>query len=82
MIGNNEDITRWTAYAADPDSLAATTGYSGSLLQWCFGSSHSNGFQMAFCDGSVQMIPYTMNSPVHRYLGSRADGHATDPKSF
>ena len=81
MIGNNEDITRWTGYTPTTP-LPPLQDIPGSVVQWCFGSSHSNGFQMAFCDGSVQMIPYTINSTVHRYLGSRADGQTIDAKSF
>jgi hypothetical protein len=37
---------------------------------------------MAFCDGSVQIISYSINPTVHSYLGNRQDGNAIDAKSL
>lgn len=47
-----------------------------------FGSAHSIGLHMAFCDGSVRFINYTIDPLVHRYLGNREDGMVIDGKKF
>jgi prepilin-type N-terminal cleavage/methylation domain-containing protein len=45
-----------------------TTKYS-----FHFGSAHPAGFQMAFCDGSVQSLDYDIESQVWIRYGSRRD---------
>lgn len=39
-----------------------------------FGSAHSGVFNMAFCDGSLQGISYSIDLTVFRNLGRRDDG--------
>jgi prepilin-type N-terminal cleavage/methylation domain-containing protein/prepilin-type processing-associated H-X9-DG protein len=86
LIGQNEDILRWTGIMA----VGTAMQLAGELipdtpayrLRLVFGSAHANGFQMGFCDGSVQMMSYSLDPQIHKCLGSRADGHVIDAKSF
>jgi prepilin-type N-terminal cleavage/methylation domain-containing protein/prepilin-type processing-associated H-X9-DG protein len=43
-----------------------------------FGSAHSGGLNMAFCDGSIQTVSYNIDSTMHRWLAVRFDGQVTD----
>jgi prepilin-type N-terminal cleavage/methylation domain-containing protein/prepilin-type processing-associated H-X9-DG protein len=40
---------------------------------WQFGSAHSAGLNMAFCDGSVQLVGYAIDPIVHEQFGKRSD---------
>ncbi len=75
LIGDDRDITRWTSIAPQFDT-------PGSIPNQCFGSAHSNGFNMAFCDGSVQTISYSIDIETHRCLSNRSDGKPIDPKKL
>ena len=56
-----------------------TPGY----LDWQgFGSAHFNGFHVAFCDGGVQFISYTIDPETHRRLCNRKDELPVDPKKL
>ena len=77
-LGFDCDIERGThtGWAPRQDQAGGGAGSYG------FGSAHSNGFHMAFCDGSVQMISYAIDPVIHSYLGCRNDGIAIDGKKF
>jgi prepilin-type processing-associated H-X9-DG protein len=47
-----------------------------------FGSAHLDGFQMAFCDGSVKLMSFSLDPTIHKYLGNRKDGHPIDAKKL
>ncbi len=83
--GADCDSCRWTGYngAVSPQPpIQDIPGYSSNVRYAQFGSAHSNGFHMAFCDGSVQMISYSIDMEVHRRLGNRMDGMVIDGKKF
>ncbi len=89
-LGDNED-----AYiGADRDTLRGTFSDQSSVVypvardqagvdnSFAFGSAHVSGFHMAFCDGHVQQIGYTISPTVHEELGNRHDGTAPDMSGF
>jgi prepilin-type N-terminal cleavage/methylation domain-containing protein/prepilin-type processing-associated H-X9-DG protein len=78
--GQQDDTARVTGYYDGSTfipipPLQDTPGYwtAGGNSMY-FGSAHANGVHMAFCDGSVQQISYTIDTEIHRRLGNRFDG--------
>jgi prepilin-type N-terminal cleavage/methylation domain-containing protein len=76
FAGDNEDSVRWTF--KDKDYLRPQLDKPGDGKRWIFGSAHSNGFFTAFCDGSAQLMSYTIDPEVHKNLSNRGDGTAID----
>ena len=62
--GFDWDWMRWSFQAP----LQDTPGLSNYNI---WGSAHSGTFGMAFCDGSVHTISYSIDPTVHLYLGQR-----------
>ncbi len=88
FTGYENDNYRCTYYNHEAPSQSKTPmqdtpgwyyndGYSAA-----FGSAHAIGLNMAFCDGSVRMINYSIDALIHSYLGDRADGVPIDAKKL
>jgi prepilin-type N-terminal cleavage/methylation domain-containing protein len=84
LIGDNADNARWSQYTlqAGPAYWAPRPDTPGLFNIFGFGAPHSNGFQMACCDGSVQLIDYNIDLEIHRRLTNRQDGRTVDGKSL
>jgi len=90
--GTDCDVERLVA--ADPDyetrmhdpsydvSCAPLQHRAGNPNSSAFGSAHSSGFQMVFCDGSVHTIGYTIAPLIHARLGVRDDGRLINTKAW
>ncbi|MEZ6070995.1 MAG: DUF1559 domain-containing protein [Pirellulales bacterium] len=76
-MGENGDIIRWANLQIGPlqDRVGGTF-----WPHW--GSSHSAGLNMSFCDGSVHLIHYGIDLENHRRLGNRKDGLPIDPEQL
>ncbi len=80
LLGDNADIARWTfSSTSTPLPMQDTPSYGAYFI---FGSAHATGFHMAFCDGSVQQMSYSIEATVHKNLGNRKDGSAIDAKKL
>jgi hypothetical protein len=79
LSADDLDLHRWTtknpAYAPMQDQ-------PGTYNTVTFGSAHATGFFMAFCDGSVQFLNYSINQDIHYRLGNRKDGLSVDGSKY
>jgi len=85
--GHDRDIIRW---AGNPSVHSATfvrqllplQDQSGLNYSLAFGSAHPGGCNMAFCDGSVHTISYSIDSELHYRLSNRKDDLPVDSSGF
>ena len=70
--GAGQDMNRWTA-----GSLLPQQDRQGLRASMHFGSAHSSGLNMMFCDGSVRHMRYNIDGETHRRLGNRQDSEVT-----
>jgi prepilin-type N-terminal cleavage/methylation domain-containing protein/prepilin-type processing-associated H-X9-DG protein len=86
LIGDNLDITRFGTcspmFPNLPHGLPIIPDTPGYAYTWTFGSAHTSGFGMAFCDGSVKPVAYSIDPVAHDNLCNRKDGRAVDGKSL
>lgn len=84
LVGDNADNTRWSGWSSSQIWLPMQDARNDDddNYIWRFGSAHSAGCHMAFCDGSVRSISYTIEPEVHRCLCNRKDGSAIDAKKL
>jgi prepilin-type processing-associated H-X9-DG protein len=82
--GHDWDICRYTYYdASNPaNSYRPLQDQAGLESSMSFGSAHPAGFNMAFCDGSVRTISFTIDLQIHSWLGNRNDRQVVDMSKF
>ncbi len=72
FAGDDHDVHSGSYLPPQRDRIVSNGSYEWNR----FGSAHSSGFNMVFCDGSIKFIRYSINANTHRYLGNRMDGLA------
>jgi prepilin-type N-terminal cleavage/methylation domain-containing protein len=63
-VGFDNDLSRTTDYAPMKDEV----GYQDTFI---FGSAHTAGVQMLHCDGSAELISFTVDPTVFKRAGNR-----------
>jgi prepilin-type N-terminal cleavage/methylation domain-containing protein len=82
MCGDSNDNNRWASSNVAYRPLRDTPGITGWDQDSIFGAAHAVGFNMAFCDGSVHLMNYSIDLLTHSHLGSRNDHAVIDAKKF
>ena len=75
-IGYDWDVNRFGGTAANPIPPVQDT--PGVTNKDAFGSVHSSGFGVAFCDGHVTVLTFSIDPKTFQFLCDRADGQPID----
>lgn len=76
--GPNVDNFRHTYYSSSSNHRQPRQDRPGLDDAWRFGSPHTGGCGIVFCDGSVRSIAYAVDPETFSWLGNRKDGKAID----
>lgn len=79
LISDDRDSVRYSNLTLIP---VPDQPHTDDSFTYRFGGPHSGGFNIAFCDGSVQFIPYTIDPKVSMNLANRSDGQVINRNSF
>ncbi|WP_442481889.1 DUF1559 family PulG-like putative transporter [Aeoliella sp. SH292] len=61
------------AYQPQQDRAGTGEAVNDRAFSFAFGSAHSGGFNMAMCDGSVDLVEYDIDQATHRQRAVRYD---------
>jgi prepilin-type N-terminal cleavage/methylation domain-containing protein/prepilin-type processing-associated H-X9-DG protein len=93
-IDQGDDQNAYVGYDLDTVRHACTSyppypDRPGVYSYFSWGSAHANGFNMALCDGSVQLFRFmriydyqAADVAVYTYFANRSDGHTIDAKKY
>ncbi len=80
---NTDVAVSWQPFQDSAGNYPQETGFlshnENSDLRPSFGSVHAGGMNMAFCDGSVQSISYSVDEGVYFQYGGRNDNDLNYP---
>ena len=72
--GYDWDNTRWSVFDSTKNTYTTPLQDTPGISDNCdFGSPHGGSLNMAFCDGSVRAVSYTIDATVHGHLCQRND---------
>ena len=77
-VGVDNDHYRFTHVSFGPP----LQDRPGDAWYSIFGSAHSGGWQVVFCDGSVRTMSYSLDLEIHASLGNRHDGKVIGADAF
>jgi prepilin-type processing-associated H-X9-DG protein len=74
-VGHDTDTIRWAMdkYRDWVLPLRDAKATDSKEKRYRFGSAHPDGINMAYCDGSVRVVSYAIEIPVHRAATNRKD---------